>query len=213
MQKSILLKALILSSLIAGQSATAGEITDISFVSNFGNFINDTIDGNRTSPLGITLAGATDNPFLNNADSTVSIGFGDYFAIAFQGFGQHLGDGVVSFLLDGALFTQNVVFPDNSSGGVSFATFNLSDGDTVQLTTTGLSADRIRIAADGSGLEGLGTAADAFYRFSYIDGTPNNNVPEPASLSIAAIGLAALALGRRTQRRKGKATAFLGALS
>jgi PEP-CTERM motif len=211
-QKSILLKAFILSSLIAGQSATAGEITNITFVSNFGNFANDTINGNRSSPLGITLAGATDNPFLNNADSTVSLGFGDYFAIAFQGFGQHLGDGVVSFLLDGTLFTQNVVFPDNSSGGVSFATFNLSGGDTVQLTTTGLSADRIRIVADGAGLQ-ADNAPDAFYRFSYIDGTPNNNVPEPASLSIAAIGLAALVLGRRTQRRKGTAKASLGALS
>lgn len=207
MQKSTLIKAFILTSLIAGQSATAGVITNISFVSNGGAFVNDTIIGNSTSPLAFTLAGATSNPFLNNADSTISLGFGDYFAIAFQGFGQHLGNGTVSFLLDGTLFTQNVIFPDNSSGGVSFATFNLSGGDTVQLSTTGLSADRISIIANGVGLQTNGTA-DAFYRFSYSGGT-TNNVPEPTSLSIAAIGLGALVRGRRTQKTKG----ILGALS
>jgi PEP-CTERM motif len=204
MQKSSLLKAFILSSFLASQAANAGIVSDVSFVSSGANFRNDTIVGDGTSPLGFTRTGATDNPFLNNADSTVSLGFGEYFAIAFQGFGQHLGSGTVSFRLNGILNTQNVIFPDSSPGGVTFATFNLIDGDIIQLSTTGLFADRIRIVADGGGLQANGTT-DAFYRFSYIDlPTTNNNVPEPTSLSIAALGLAATVFSRHSQRRREK---------
>lgn len=196
MRKNVLLKLALVATSLTAQFAAAGTLTNISFVSNGGTFINDTIVGNGTSPLAFTATGATSNPFLNNSDSTISLSFGNYYAIAFLGFGQHLGSGTVSFRLDGTTnFSQNVTFPANSPGGVAFASFSLPGGDTVQISTTGLSADRIRIVADGGGLTTDGTL-DAFYQFSY---TAASAVPEPSSIGLAIVGLAALALRRRHQ--------------
>lgn len=174
----------------------AGTLTNISFVSNNGSFVNDTIVEGGTSPLAFTNTLNTNQPFLNNGDSTVSLSFGDYYAISFLGFGQHLGSGTVSFLLDGSPFSQNVTFPANSPGGVNFAFFNLPGGETVSISTTGLSADRIRIVADGGGLTPDGTN-DAFYLFTYSN--DQSAVPEPASFLLAGAGIAAV-IGLRSRR-------------
>jgi hypothetical protein len=189
------LKLIALSCLLFAY-ATAGTITNLSFVSNGGAYINDTIV-NGTSPLAFTATGSTSNAFLNNADSTVSLGFGTYYAIAFLGFGQQLGAGTVSFLLNGTTsFSQSVIFPANSPGGVQFALFNLPGGDTAAFSTTGLSADRITIAGDGAGLVPDGTP-DAFYQFSY---TQASAVPEPGTFYLMAMcGIVVVAV--RVQRR------------
>ena len=149
----------------AGQ-VRAGTLTSISFTSNGGAYINDTIV-NGTSPLGFTATNDLAQPFLNAADSTVTLNYGTYYAISFLGFGAMTGPGTVSFLLDGVTTeTQDVVFPDPALASGTFASFVLPNGDMVTISATGLAADRIQISADGGGLSGDGTP-DAFYLFSY----------------------------------------------
>jgi hypothetical protein len=176
--------------------AGAATLTDISFISNGGSFINDTVVGDSTSPLAFTANTGLNQPFLNAADSTISLGLGSYYAISFLGFGAHVGPGLVQFRVDGGpLISQTVTFPNPSSASSVFANFTLSGGQSVTIASTGLSADRIRIVADGGGLQGDGTP-DAFYAFNYT-----NAVPEPASGAMLACGLAAMGLLAKRSRR------------
>ena len=174
--------------------AYAGTLTEISFKSNGLSFINNTIVDGNTSPLGFTAATGLSQPFLNAGNSTVSLGFGSYYAIAFLGFGQHVGTGLVSFLLDGVPFTQAVTFPNPAAASGVFASFALPGGETVTVAATGLAADRIRIVADGAGLFGDG-ATDAFYAFNYVSA-----VPESGTAAMLAGGLALLGLVLKRRR-------------
>jgi len=192
-------------SMIFGASAAAGAsaLTDISFVSNGGSYINDTIVNNGTSPLAFTANTSLAAPFLNAADSTITLGFGNYYAITFLGFGEHIGAGQISFRENGgALVTENVTFPDPAMASGTFANFTLASGDHLSISATGLSADRIAIIADGGGLSPDG-APDAFYTFNY---TGPNAVPESASAGMLTAGMAMLGLvvvrGRRTTSRR-----------
>jgi hypothetical protein len=174
----------------------AATLTDISFKSNGLAYINDTIAEGSTSPLAFTAATGLGQPFLNAADSSISLGYGNYYAIAFLGFGQHLGAGLVSFRVDGgALVSLGVTFPDPALASGVFANFALPGGDTVTIAATGFSADRIRIVADGAGLTPDGTA-DAFYAFNYASA-----VPESATSMLLAGGLALLGLMRKRSKR------------
>ncbi|MCP9787052.1 ELWxxDGT repeat protein, partial [Cyanobium sp. N5-Cardenillas] len=167
-----------------GLIPTSGpSLTDISFVSNGSSFINDTVVGNGTSPLAFTTTTSLSEPFLNAANSSISLGLGSYYAIAFTGFGEHVGNGQVSLREDGgSLVTQNVVFPSPTSASGEFASFVLASGNTVAISATGLTADRIRITSDGGGLTS-GGAVDAFYAFTYA--APSNGTI-PASVVFAA---------------------------
>ena len=178
-------------------TASAGTVTDISFKSNSLSYINNTIVDGTTSPLAFTAATGLNQFFLNAADSTVSLGYGSYYAIAFLGFGEHIGAGQISFITDGTLYAQNVNFPSPASASGIFASFVLAGGDTVTVASTGLSADRISIIADGAGLQPDGTA-DAFYAFKYSSATA---VPEPTSLSLLIGGIALMGLMLRRGRR------------
>lgn len=158
---------LVLAGLAAGD-AIGGTLTRISWTSNGGAYINDTIVDSTTSPLAFTATTNLAQPFLNAADSTVALNYGSYYVIAFRDFGAHIGAGAVSFMLDGATtYTRNVTFPDPTNASGVFAYFKLPNGDVVTISATGYAADRIRIIASGGGLTGDGTA-DAFYLFSYI---------------------------------------------
>jgi hypothetical protein len=133
---------------------------------------------------------------LNAGDSTISLNFGNYYAIAFLGFGQHIGAGTVSFLLDGVTpYSQNVTFPDPALASPVFANFALPGGDSVTISATGLSADRIQIVADGGGLFPDGTP-DAFFAFIYASGT-QSQIPEPGTGGLMAGVLAAAWAVRR----------------
>ena len=149
----------------AAVSVSTAGITDITWTSNNGTFINDTIINGTTSPLAFTATTDLVQPFLNAIDSTITLNDGSYYAISFRGFGAHVGPGMISFLLDGVFYSQNVVFPDPTLASGEFASFALPGG--VSVSATGLSADRIRIIADGPGLAGDGTA-DAIYQFNYF---------------------------------------------
>jgi hypothetical protein len=176
--------------------AGAATLTDISFKSNGLTYINDTIAEGGTSPLAFTAATDLGQPFLNAVDSSISLGYGNYHAIAFLGFGQHVGTGLISFRVDGgALVSQSVTFPNPASASGVFANFTLPGGDTVTVAATGLSADRIRIVADGAGLSGDGTP-DAFYAFNYASA-----VPEAATGAMLAGGLALLGMLLKRSRR------------
>ncbi|QTN30857.1 hypothetical protein HZ994_00455 [Akkermansiaceae bacterium] len=152
---------------VAAGPAIAAGISDITWTSNEGAYINDTIVNGSTSPLAFTPTADLAQPFLNESDSTITLSYGSYYAISFRNFGAHIGPGSISFVLDGVTYSQNVVFPDPTSPSGVFASFALPGGDFVTVSATGLSADRIRIIADGSGLAGDGTP-DAFYQFNYF---------------------------------------------
>ncbi len=188
----------VLTLLLAGIATfplSAGTISGISFTSNGGSFINNTIvDG--TSPLAFTANTGLAQPFLNSADSTITLGYGSYYAIAFLGFGEHIGAGTISFTLDGVgLFSQSVTFPNPASASAVFASFALPGGDAVTVSATGLSADRISIAADGSGLL-AGGGPDAFYQFAFTQ-RQGSSVPEPATGVLLVGGFATMLAVRR----------------
>lgn len=197
MQETTKLGTLLLTSFLFASSALAGTLTNITFESNV-FYQNDTVQ-NGTSPIGFTLIGSTVNPFLNDSNSFISLDYGSYFAITSGApFGRHLGAGVVSFRLDDTTnYTQNVTFPDNTSAGVLIASFSLPGGDAVELLTTGIFADRVRIGGDANGL-GLDQVADPFFLFNYTSGAvAGSPVPEPSSLALGLCGLGALAWYRR----------------
>lgn len=196
MQNTTKLGALLLTSFLFTSSAVAGTLTNLTFTSSNGAFINDTVP-NGTSPIGFTLLGSTTNPFLNNADSSVSLGFGSYYGITAGGFGQHSGAGSIAFRLDDTTnFSQNVSFPDNLTSGQILASFVLPGGDTLEVSTTGIFADRVRIFADGVGLA-TDNIADPFWLFTYTSGsTDNSEVPEPSSIALGLCGLAVIAWRR-----------------
>ena len=172
----------------------AGVLTNLSFTSNGESFVNNTIVDGTTSPLAFTLTTNLAQPFLNAADSTVSLNYGSYYAISFLEFGAHVGSGTVSFLLDGtSMFSLEVTFPDPALPSGNFATFALPGGDLVTVSATGLAADRIRIAADGGGLAS-DEFEDAFYQFNYTAGS--SAVPEPATAVLFGFGAAILVLRR-----------------
>ena len=119
--------------------ARAATLTDIGFKSNGMSFINDTIAEGSTSPLAFTADSGLNQPFLNAADPSISPSFGSCDAIAFLGFGQHVGPGLVSFREDGGdPVTQNVTFPDPATASGMFASFALPGGDTAAIAATGL---------------------------------------------------------------------------
>jgi hypothetical protein len=177
----------------------AGTLTNISFTSNGGTYITDTIVGNATSPLAFTAPTDLAQPFLNASDSSITLGYGSYYAIAFRSFGAHVGAGTVSFLLGGTTpYSQNVTFPDPTAASGVFATFALPGGDTVTISSTGLSADRIRVVADGGGLAPDDTS-DAFYLFNYTRGA--QPVPTMSQWGLAALGILLAALTGLVLRR------------
>ena len=125
---------------------SAGTLTNLSFISNGGNFANDTllvgITVTNTSPLAFTNTASLAEPFLNATDSTISLGYGTYYAVAFLTTGAHVGSGTISFLLDGVTpFSQTVTFPNPALASGNFASFALPGGDSVTISATGLSAD------------------------------------------------------------------------
>ena len=165
-------------------------LTDLSFISNGGSFINNTIV-DSASPIGFTAVGLG-QPFLNNSDSTISLTFGSYYAYSFLGFGQHVGGGTISGNFDGTPFSQAVTFPSDPTTVANFCSITFSTGDTLTIGTTNFLADRIRIVADGGGLVGDGNN-DVIYSFNFAA------VPEP---SATALLLGSVALTAAIRRRK-----------
>ena len=186
---------LILSVMTAGSvMATAGTLTDLAFTSNGGSYINDTIV-NGTSPLGFTGTSSLSDPFLNNPDSTITLSLGSYYAWAFVGFGQHIGAGTISGMHNGVSFSSSVIFPSDLGVNSTFFTYVFGDGEAISVSTPAVSADRITIAADGSGLVPDGNL-DAGYGFVYASA-----VPEPSVWALMLAGVTAL--GLMVRRRTG----------
>ena len=177
---------ILLVAVLGAMPVFAGTLTRIAWTSHNGAYINDTIVDQYSSPLPFTTTNSLAEPFLNAADSTISLSYGSYYAISFRGFGAHTGTGTVSFVLDGVTTnSQNVTFPHPTLPSGVFANFSLPGGDTVTVSATGLAADRIRIIADGGGLFPDGTP-DAFYLFTYAQAVPQITIV-PAASGLATI--------------------------
>lgn len=186
--RSILSEVLLVSG-VALVPASAATLSNISWTSHGGGYVNDTIVNGSTSPLAFTVTTDLAQPFLNAPDSTITLDCGRYYAIAFGNYGAHTGAGTVSFLLDGVTpYSQSVLFPEPFAVSGEFASFVLPGGDTVTISATGLSADRIRIYPDGGGLTGDGTP-DAFYQFNFV--------PEPTALTLLGAGTLGLLFRRK----------------
>lgn len=141
--------ALVLFGLIAAISPSSASIpflSDLSFISNGGVYINNTIV-DTTSPLGITDP-TLGQPFLNNADSTISLAFDNYYAYSFAGTGKHVGAGTISGLYDGTPFSAAVTFPSDLTTVATFFSYTFVGGETLKVGTTGLFDDRIQIVSD-----------------------------------------------------------------
>jgi hypothetical protein len=159
--------------------------------------------------LAFTATTGLTQPFLNASNSTIALGYGSYYAIAFRAFGAHSGPGTVSFNLNGTPYSQNVTFPDPTLASGVFASFTLPGGDKVTISATGLSADRIQVVPDGGGLVGDGTP-DAFYAFNFTAGAQTiPTVPTPtlsewalAVLAILLAGVAGLMLRRNSAHQR-----------
>jgi hypothetical protein len=196
----VLIGSLLLA--LSALPAAADTISDISFMSNGGSFINDTII-NGTSPLGVTATTDLAQPFLNSPDdSNVNLGFGSYYLIAFSGQFQMIGPGTVSFMLSGVTdpFTQEVTFPDPTLPSAAFASFALPGNESLTIAATGLSADRIAVVADAGGLSPDG-APDAYYLLTFSN-VPLSAAPEPATLALFGAGLGIICALRRRHSRQ-----------
>jgi len=199
MQNTTKLGALLLTSVFLSSPALAATLTNFTLIPQGVAFTRDTVANSGWSPIGFTLTGSTSNPFLNNADKSVSLGYGSYYMTVFGGvFATPVGPGYTfRFLLDNTTtYSQVVTLPDNLTAGQIFGSFALPDGDTVQLSTTGLFADRVRNSADGAGLAPDGND-DPLWLLTYTSGsTDNSAVPEPSSIALGLCGLAVIAWRR-----------------
>jgi PEP-CTERM motif-containing protein len=156
------------------------------------NVCEDTIPGQPPStacaPIGVTLTGATNNPFLNDVDTkAIDLGHGSYYTFGNPDPGTNFmtqGDSLFAriVLSDGTILSNTILVPDLSVAGTvmfNFAAWGIS------IVTTGITgADRMSF-----GLPPTAFAPDGRLDYALkLDYTP---VPEPASMMLLLTGLAA----------------------
>jgi hypothetical protein len=171
----------------------------------------DTNNSQYCSPLGLTLAGSTTNPFLNNLNTkTIKLDTGSYYIFGnpWAGTNFMIQGSPIALLFelkttDGSFYTQvetnDVTVPDLSKAGTVL--FNLKSYN-IKISTTGITtADRM----------GFGLAPGAFapdgrndfvLRLDYGVTPPAAPVPEPSTwlTMIAGMGLIGATMRRRTGR-------------
>jgi hypothetical protein len=155
----------------------------------------DTISLSACAPVGVTVAGATNNPFLNDlATKAINIGPGHYYTFGNPYAGTDFmikGDSLTAQLTlsNGATLTQTVLVPNLSTAGVMM--FDFADG--ISIFTTGITgADRMS----------FGNPPGAFAP----DGNPDYVlqlafVPEPANWTLMLMGFGAVGAVLRGRRR------------
>jgi hypothetical protein len=162
----------------------------------------DTIPGQppatACAPVGVTLSGATNNPFLNDVNTkAIDLPYGSYYTFGNPDAGTNFmiqGDGLFAriVLSDGTILTDTIVVPDLSVAGTVMFDF-ASAG--ISIVTTGItSADRMSFGFPPAAFAPDGRN-DYVLLLDYAA-----SVPEPASAILLLTGLAALRFARRTRR-------------
>jgi hypothetical protein len=154
----------------------------------------DTINGSPCSPVGVTEAGAVDNPFLNDtATKAIDLGLGHYYTFGNPWPGTNFmvaGDSisVAVTLSNGQTLTETTVVPDLTVAGVT-----LFDFGAVSIVTTGITgADRMSFGYPPGAFSGDGLS-------DYV--LQLNFVPEPAAWALMLVGFGGVGGTIRRRRR------------
>ena len=178
-------RAFLLASLLAltGPAIWGANITALSY--NTGGCVTTVADG--CAGIGVTAAGSTGNPFLNDISTkAIDIGFGDYltFNEPFWGSGAPLT--ITLGFSDSTSVFGTFVFP--STPGTTIGSLS-GGGGTITFTTSGLDADRMSFGFAPGTFNPSGTS-DTVIAMSFA--APSTGAPEPATLGM--LGTAATLL-------------------
>lgn len=168
------------------------------------NVCEDTIPGQppatACAPVGVTLSGATNNPFVNDTNTkAINLGYGSYYTFGNPDPGTNFmtqGDSLFAriTLSDGTILSDTILVPNLSVAGTvmfNFAAWGIT------IATTGITnADRMSF-----GLPPAAFAADGRLDYALkLDYTP---VPEPATITLLLAGLAVTPFARKRFARRG----------
>ncbi len=192
--KTLLLSALALGLSQAPASRAATTITSLLYYHGAIPNCEDTINGSPCSPVGVTLSGALDNPFLNDtATKEIDLGFGHYLTFGNPWAGTDFmiaGDSisVALTLSNGRTLTQTAIVPNLAVAGTPVFNFG-----AISIVTTGVTgADRMSF-----GYAPAAFAADG--RADYV--LRLNVVPEPAAWALMLVGFGGVGGMMRRWRR------------
>jgi hypothetical protein len=180
-------------------------ITAIGLITNHNSAPYGGIWGtNSGAAIGVTLPGASNNPFLDPGGS-MSVPSGCY--LLFLGYEDRFADNSVTAGDISAVLT--VTYSDSSSRSATFTNNVLTSpsiwsrtaGDaSLVLGSTGI-LDVDRVGSDGAGTYQLNHVNDVVLEFSDTGAFNGSGVPEPGTLGLAVAGLAFVAAVRRRPLR------------
>lgn len=201
MTKNFKLQTAVWSVLVLPALAQAAPVT-ITSLTYFHNAIpncEDTVFASPCAPVGVTAAGATDNPFLNDLDTkAIDLGFGSYYTFGnpFAGTDFMIPGGSISAIIglsDGTTLTGTTVVPDLSMAGLGLFSFSSAN---ISIAATGITdADRMSFGYPPGAFAPDGNL-DYVLKLTYA---PPAGAPEPGAwaLMILGMGLVGCALRRK----------------
>jgi hypothetical protein len=182
---------LFFSMLIAASTMSATTIVGISYTDS--GCVTTLSDG--CAGIGVTNAGSTSNPFLNNLNTkAIDIGYGSYLTFNEPFFSAGAG---VTFTVDfsDSTFVTNTFTIPSGVGTIGVLT---GGGGTITFGTTSLTADRMSFGQAPETFSPSGVN-DTIFTLNYVQ-TQTSGSPEPGTLG--TVGLAAAGLATQRWRRR-----------